>query len=187
MTDRVGDEMDEQDGNAEHDRADGTTPGEVLFREPGGSPWVIWIGPVLVALVLIMEILGPGPVHWPVLLIFGALVTGFSMLQVKAARTHVSVTLTDTTLSQGTRTIDLSEIKSIHPANNTGETQKWESAPALGELHGVPRRRKGVGLELVSGKTVQAWARDVDTFRRELSDAHLAVQLGLPPRDDKKS
>lgn len=158
-------------------------PGEVLFYEPGGSWWVVSIGPVLVAAVLIMEITGPGQVHWAVITIFALILIGFSVVQVYAARRHVSVELTDTTLRQGTRTLALADIATVFPENTGSEHEKWESAPALGELHGVPRRRKGVGVKLSDGSLAQAWARDVDRFRRELTDAHLAVKLGLPPRD----
>lgn len=156
--------------------------GEVLFYEPGGSWWVAAIGPILIGAVLAMEISGPGQVHWWVLAIFGIILTGFSLVQVHAARTHVSVRLTETTLKQGTRRIPLADIATIYPANNSPEHQDWESARALGELPAVPRRRRGVGVKLADGTVTQAWARDVDRFRTELTQAHQAVQMGLPPR-----
>lgn len=160
-------------------------PGEVLFYEPGGSRWVVLIGPVLVLAVLIMEILGPGQVHWPVLIIFLVILFGFSLVQVTAARRHVSVELTETTLRQGAVTTPLADIEKIFPPNNSPTPQDWESASALGELHGVPRRRKGVGVRLTSGLLAQAWARDVEVFRSELTQAHAAVRMGLPPSAKK--
>ncbi|QUD81793.1 hypothetical protein J8M97_18800 [Gordonia polyisoprenivorans] len=156
--------------------------GEVLFYEPGGSWWVVAIGPVLIGAVLAMEISGPGQVHWPVLIIFGLIIIGFSVVQVIAARRHVSVELTELTLRQGVRVIALDEIDTIYPENNGADAKDWESARALGELHGVPRRRRGIGLKLADGSLAQAWARDVQRFRRELTEAHTAVALGLPPR-----
>lgn len=156
--------------------------GETLFAEPGGSWWVVAIGPVLCLAVLIMEIIGGGRLHWPVLLVFAVLIGGFSLVQVYAARTHVSVRLTETSLRQGARTMKLDEIAEIFPQNNSPEPQKWESAPALGELSAVPRRRKGVGIKTHGGKLVQAWARDVDRFRSELVQAHQAVEMGLGPK-----
>ncbi len=156
--------------------------GEVLFRESGGSWWVILIGPLLIAAVVAVEATGPGQIHWPVLSIFFVVLTGFSALQVYAARRHVSVELTETTLRQGARTIPLSDIKAIHPENLGGEAMKWESAPALGELSGVPRRRTGIGLTMTSGSLAQAWARDHQRFRQELTEAHLAIQMGLGPK-----
>ncbi|WP_439031778.1 DUF3093 domain-containing protein [Gordonia terrae] len=161
--------------------------GEVLFYEPGGSWWVVLIGPFLVGGVLAMEIAGPGQVHWPVLAIFFVILLGFSVVQVSAARRHVSVELTETTLRQGAVTIPLSDIAKILPPNHSAAPEDWESASALGELHGVPRRRKGIGVEMVSGTLAQAWARDVERFRGELSQAHEAVRMGLPPRSAKRS
>ncbi|GAA2064058.1 DUF3093 domain-containing protein [Williamsia deligens] len=164
--------------------------GDVLFRESGGSWSVVLIGPILIGAVVAVEASGPGQIHWPVLSIFFVVLTAFSAIQVYAARQHVSVELTETTLRQGVRTIALSEIETIHPENQGGDAQKWESAPALGELSGVPRRRKGVGLTLTSGALVQAWARDHQRFRQELTEAVLAVQMGLAPRgrrDDRGS
>lgn len=159
--------------------------GEVLFEEQGGSWWVVAIGPILILAVLILEIVGEGRVHWPVLSIFFVILVGFGFLQVAAARTHVSVRLTETTLRQGAKTIPLSDIAEVYPENRGPTHQKWESARAIGELPAVPRRRKGVGVKLTNGKLAQAWARDVDRFRDELTQAHLAVQLGLEPKKRK--
>ena len=155
--------------------------GETLFVEQGGSWWVVAIGPVLAGAVLVMDIVGPGRVHWLWISILGAIITLFSIVQVYAARRHVGVELTEATLQQGTLLMPLADIDTVYPANNGSEHEKWESAPALGELAGVPRRRKGVGVKLVDGKLAQAWARDVERFRQELTEAHLAVKLGVGP------
>ena len=40
--------------------------GEILFDEAGGSWWVVAIGPVMIAAVLIMEIVGGGAILRPV-------------------------------------------------------------------------------------------------------------------------
>jgi len=178
-------EPQDEASQAEEVAAEPVDEGEVLFAEQGGSWWIVAIGPVMVGAVLAMEISGPGQVHWPVLSIFAVILVSFSLVQVHAARRHVSVCLTETTLRQGTRTLPLTEIKKIFPPNEGVEAQKWESARALGELHGVPRRRKGIGLTLADGTLAQAWARDVETLRRELTEAVQAVRLGLPPRGKK--
>ncbi|MBT0565974.1 DUF3093 domain-containing protein [Williamsia sp. CHRR-6] len=156
--------------------------GEVLFHESGGSWWALTVGPLLVGAVVAVEASGPGQIHWPVLSIFFVILTGFAAVQVYAARTHVSVTLTETTLTQGTVTIALSDIATIYPENHGHRAKDWESAPALGELSAVPRRRTGIGLELTSGKLAQAWARDAQRLRSELVQAHLAVEMGLGPK-----
>ncbi|GAC56851.1 hypothetical protein GOHSU_14_00180 [Gordonia hirsuta DSM 44140 = NBRC 16056] len=156
-----------------------TAAGRVLFDEPGGSTAVIWIGPLMIVAVLILEIVGQGRIHWEILTIFAVILVGFGMLQFAAARRHVSVVLTETSLRQGAETVELADIAEIYPENRTHEHQKWESARALGELPAVPRRRKGVGVRFTNGRLAQAWARDVDRFRSELTDAHLAVKMGL--------
>lgn len=156
--------------------------GEVLFHEPGGSWLVALIGPAVLIAVIALEFFGPGPVHWWVWLIFGAVIVGFSCLQVVAARRHVSVTLTETTLQQGAEIIPLKRIAVIYPEHTGGDHQDWQSARALGELYGVPRRRTGIGMRLTDGRLVQAWARDSARLRSELGEAHLAVQLGLEPK-----
>lgn len=153
----------------------------MLFYEPGGSWWVVAIGPVLIGAVLAMEISGPGQVHWPVLIIFGLIIIGFSVVQVIAARRHVSVELTELTLRQGVRIIALDEIDTIYP-RTTARRQGLGERSCPGRTSRCPRRRRGVGLKLADGSLAQAWARDVQRFRRELTEAHTAVALGLPPR-----
>lgn len=187
--DEVADAEEPTDAEETEEPADPANPipapedrGETLFVEQGGSWWVVAIGPVLAGAVLAMDIAGPGRVHWLWISVLGAIITLFSIVQVYAARRHVGVELTETTLQQGTLLMALADIEKIYPANNGAEHEKWESAPALGELAGVPRRRKGVGVKLVDGKLAQAWARDVERFRQELTEAHLAVQLGVSPR-----
>lgn len=154
-------------------------PGETLFHESGGSWLAVLVGPVLVIVVLILEITGPGQVHWPILAIFFVILGGFGWIQRFAAQQHTSVTLTERTLRQGTQTIDLADIAKIYPPNNSAEPKDWESAPALGELSGVPRRRKGIGVKLADGRLKQAWARNDEVFRSELTQAWQAVKMGL--------
>jgi hypothetical protein len=57
------------------------------------------------------------------------------------------------------------------PGSNGGASEDWQSARALGEMHGVPRRRKGIGLKLRDGRLVQAWARDHEDLRAKLTAA----------------
>lgn len=135
-----------------------------LFYEPGAS-W-IWLlsGPAAATAMILIEMWSGAPVQPVVPLIFLVLVSGFVGIQVKAARVHSSVELTDDALRQGTETILVAEIVKIYPeAENSPasdkELQPWQSARALGELVGVPRGRIGIGLKLNGGRTAQAWAR----------------------------
>jgi hypothetical protein len=135
-----------------------------LFYEPGASWLLVALGPAAAAALILIEIWSGGPVSLLVPGIFLVLVSAFVALQVMAARIHVSVELTEDALRQGTETILLREIVKVYPEPEhhaaSGEAlAKWQSARALGELAGVPRRRTGIGLKLTGGRTAQAWAR----------------------------
>ncbi|WP_054815962.1 hypothetical protein [Nocardia arizonensis] len=145
----------------------------VLFAEPGARWRTVAYGPVLCLAVLVAELVSGGPVHWFALIFCGALIAGFVWLQVLAGRRHVSVELTGTGLREGTETLPLSGIAEIMPErdDDSWDDDDWESARALGELTGVPRRRTGIGLRLRDGGYVQAWARDHRGLRAALGHA----------------
>jgi len=141
----------------------------VLFSEPGASwRWVL-SGPAAgVAMALIQISSGAG--FQPLVPgIFFVLVTGFITIQIKAARIHTSVELTSVSLRQGAETIRVSEIIKIFPEATGTEAPKWQSARALGELTGVPRRRTGIGVKLTNDRTAQAWARKHKQLRAALT------------------
>ncbi|MGV9679516.1 hypothetical protein ACWDSJ_29920 [Nocardia sp. NPDC003482] len=145
----------------------------VLFAEPGARWRSIAYGPLLCLVVLILELALRAPVHWFGLAFCAVLLAGFVWLQVIAGRRHVSVELTGTTLREGTEVLPLRDIAEVLPERDPDawDDEDWESARALGELTGVPRRRKGIGLKLRDGAIVQAWARDHHRLREELSAA----------------
>jgi hypothetical protein len=135
-----------------------------LFYEPGASWLWVALGPLSAAALILIEIWSGAPVSFVVPVIFLVLVSAFVALQVKAARIHVSVELTEHALRQGTETVLVREIVKVYPEpeNHVASEKtlaKWQSARALGELVGVPRHRTGVGLKLTEGRTAQAWAR----------------------------
>jgi hypothetical protein len=135
-----------------------------LFREAGASWYWVLAGPLMAATMLWIEKTNGYGWQLAVPLLFLVLVTSFIALQVKAARIHTSVELTNKTLRQGTETIRVSEIVKVypppeHPLASAKELERWQSARALGELTGVPRGRTGIGLRLTGGRTAQAWAR----------------------------
>jgi hypothetical protein len=145
-----------------------------LFREVGARWYWVLAGPLSAgAMLLIEKTNGYG---WQLLmpLVFLVLVSGFVALQVKAARIHTSVELTNETLRQGTETIKVAEIVRVypeakHPLASEKELQRWQSARALGELVGVPKGRVGIGLRLTGGRTAQAWARKHRALRSVLT------------------
>jgi hypothetical protein len=135
-----------------------------LFYEPGASWLWVGLGPLSAAALILIEVWSGAPVSFLVPAIFLVLVSAFVALQVKAARIHVSVELTQDALRQGTETVLVREIVRVYPepehhVASEKTLAKWQSARALGELVGVPRRRTGIGLKLTEGRTAQAWAR----------------------------
>jgi hypothetical protein len=140
------------------------TRGAPLFREVGASWYWVLIGPAAAGAMLWLEKSNGYGWQIPIPLLFLVLVTSFIALQVKAARVHTSVELTNETLRQGTETIKVAEIVKVYPQaddplTSEKELQRWQSARALGELTGVPKGRTGIGLRLTGGRTAQAWAR----------------------------
>ncbi|OJZ76296.1 DUF3093 domain-containing protein [Mycobacterium paraffinicum] len=156
-----------------------------LFYEPGASwIWVLW-GPVAAGAMILIEIWSGAPVSFVIPLIFLVLVSGFVALQVKAARIHVSVELTEDALRQGTETILVREILKVYPEPENHEAsgkelERWQSARALGELVGVPRGRIGIGLKLTGARYAQAWARRHRELRAALTPL---VQERVEPAD----
>lgn len=135
-----------------------------LFREAGASWYWVLAGPLAAAAMLWIERVNGVGWQLPVPLLFLVLVSGFIALQVKAARIHTSVELTNETLRQGTETIKVAEIVKVypppeHPLTSEKDLERWQTARALGELTGVPKGRIGIGLRLTGGRTAQAWAR----------------------------
>jgi hypothetical protein len=135
-----------------------------LFREVGASWYWVLAGPLSAAAILWIEKSNGYGWQIAVPLLFLVLVTSFVALQVKAARIHTSVELTNQTLRQGTETIKVAEIVKVypppdHPLTSEKDLERWQTARALGELVGVPKGRTGIGLRLTGGRTAQAWAR----------------------------
>lgn len=148
-------------------------PGDVLFYEPGSRKWAVAFGPVFCLIALVIELLTGPVVHWFGLAFFAVVLAGLISVQVTAARRHASVLLTSASLRQGTEVVPLDEIAEVYPEADDeayeDELEPWESARALGELSGVPRRRRGIGLRLTSGGLVRAWAKDDVALREALN------------------
>jgi hypothetical protein len=157
---------------------DSGLPPEVLFYEQGASWWWLSAGPAAgIAMALIQLSAGYG-IQLLVPAIFLVLVGGFLWIQVHAARIHTSVELTPDYLRQGTERISIDDIVRIYPEPKGEEEPKWMSSRALGELTGVPRGRKGIGLRLSNDRSAQAWARKHQMLRSALT--HL-VEERIPP------
>ncbi|HEY5150505.1 MAG TPA: DUF3093 domain-containing protein [Mycobacterium sp.] len=145
-----------------------------LFYEQGASWYWLLAGPMSGLTMLLIQLKGGAGIQLFVPMIFLVLVTGFLWLQVHAARIHTSVELTADSLRQGTEVIPVRTIVAVYPeAEHTvksGELlEKWQTSRALGELSGIPRGRKGVGIKLTGDRTAQAWARKHRQLREALT------------------
>ncbi|MFI9536519.1 hypothetical protein ACIG56_25135 [Nocardia fusca] len=162
------------------DRVD-TTPeaGEILFSEPGARWRAVAYGPLICALLLVVEIAAGVTPHWFALIFCAVLISGFAILQVYAARTHVSVELTDGFLRNGAETTPVRSIAAVLPVD---ADEPWESGRALGALTGVPRRRTAIGLRRTDGELVRTWAKDHRALR-----AALTRVVEVPPVEEARA
>lgn len=145
-----------------------------LFYEPGARWYWVLAGPLAALSMILIEVWSGAGVQPLTPIIFLVMVSAFVALQVKAARIHVSVELTEDALRQGTETLLVREIVRVYPEPENHEKSgkelaQWQSARALGELVGVPRGRIGIGLKLTGGRTAQAWARRHRQLRAALT------------------
>jgi hypothetical protein len=153
-------------------------PAEPLFYEQGASWYWLLAGPASAVAMASIQLSSGYGIQLLVPGIFFVLVTGFLAIQVKAARIHTSVELTPEHLRQGTERLRVDDIVRVYPEPKGPDEPKWQSARALGELTGVPRRRTGIGLKLTNDRAVQAWARKHEALRAALT--HL-VEERIPP------
>lgn len=142
--------------------------GEVLFAEPGARWRAVAYGPLICALLLVAELAAGVTPHWFALVFCAVLITAFAVLQIYAARTHVSVEVAGGVLRNGTETTPIRSIAAVLPADSD---EPWEDGRALGELTGVPRRRTAVGLRRTDGELVRTWAKDHRALRAALTEA----------------
>lgn len=165
-------------------------PSDPLFFERGASwYWMLAAPAAALTMVFVQYRAGLGFRAF-VPMLFLVMVGGFMALQIKAARTHTSVELTAETLREGTEILAVDDIVAVFPepdytvrtaglmdkwqgralgVSSTGPLEKWQTARTLGEINGVPRGRKPVGVKLAGGSYAQAWARDHEGLRAALS------------------
>jgi hypothetical protein len=152
-----------------------TSADAVTFAEPGARWRAVAYGPILCLIVLVVELASGWHSHWLTLLIFALVLGAVVVVQVTAARQHVSVELTPTSLRNGTETLALGEIVEVLPERDPADRSElpWEAARTLGELADVPRRRRAIGLRLHTPDSddvlVRAWARDDRALRAALA------------------
>lgn len=143
-----------------------------LYSEPGGRWRSVAFGPVFCLVGVVIELVLGVAVHWLAWLAAAPVLAGTTALHVLGARRHGAVQLTSCCLRQGTECLPVAEIAKVFddPGVRAWDDSllDWENARALGESFSVPRRHTGIGLELVDGRLVQAWARADEPLRAAL-------------------
>ncbi|MBA0045956.1 hypothetical protein [Mycobacterium sp. NPDC050853] len=158
-----------------------STDGERLFYESGGRWRWLLLGPLAGLIMLGLQLWSKMGVDLLMPVGTAAVVSFFIALQIYAARIHASVELTPTVLRQGAETLAVSQIKWLYP---DADRDIWEEARPLGELTGVPKGRKPVGLRLAGGRRAQAWARRHEELRAALAKLVPAPPAGMDLGND---
>ena len=101
------------------------------------------VGPGAAAAMVLIEVWSGAQVSLLVPAIFLVMVSAFVALQVKAARIHVSVELTEDALRQGTETILVREIVKVYPEpeNSRRPGRRWHGGSRRGRLANWPGYR----------------------------------------------
>lgn len=152
-----------------------------LFYEPGGRWRWLLLGPLAGSIMFGLQVWGKMGTSLVMPVVTAAVVAFFVSLQIYAARVHATVELTSTELRQGAETLAVGQIKWLYP---DADRYIWEEARALGELTGVPKGRKPVGLRLNGGRRAQAWARKHVELRAALAQLVPAPPAGMDLGDD---
>lgn len=152
-----------------------------LFYEPGGRWLWLLLGPLAGLIMFGLQVWGKGGVSPVMPLIAAVLVVFFVSLQIYAVRVHASVELTPTELRQGGEILAVSQIRWLY---SDDDRHIWEESRPLGELTGVPKGRKPVGLRLTGGRRAQAWAKKHEELRAALATLVPAPPAGMDLGDD---
>ena len=145
----------------------------VLYAEDGWSWAWILAAPIFCAAAGLFEVATGAPVHWLMLTICALATMATHGVMIAATRVHGRLRVTDESLWQGTEELPYTEVDGVLP-------EPLDGTRLLGELRTVPRKRGEVGLRLVDGSLVRAFARDPEALK-----GALIPQVGTaePPSD----
>lgn len=145
----------------------------VLYAEDGWSWAWILAAPIFCAAAGLFEVATGAPVHWLMLTICALATMATHGIMIAATRVHGRLRVTDESLWQGTEELPYTEVDGVLP-------EPLDGTRLLGELRTVPRKRGEVGLRLVDGSLVRAFARDPEALK-----GALIPQVGTaePPSD----
>ena len=157
------------------------------YDEPGGSWRPFWLAAGVLGLVVVLEVVLPGPDVPPLVWVLAVVaVLGVVAAGVVSARRAWTVRVDageDAALSVGPERVPLADVDAAHlRAVGAGTAGVDAGAPVLGGGWSLPRGRSGLPLRTTDGRTVLVPTRDPSALSRALLAAVADVPGGPPGR-----
>ena len=157
------------------------------YDEPGGSWRPLWLAAGVLGLVVVLEVVLPGPDVPPLVWVLAVVaVLGVVAAGVVSARRAWTVRVDageDAALSVGPERVPLADVDAAHlRAVGAGTAGVDAGAPVLGGGWSLPRGRSGLPLRTTDGRTVLVPTRDPSALSRALLAAVADVPGGPPGR-----
>ena len=157
------------------------------YDEPGGSWRPFWLAAGVLGLVVVLEVVLPGPDVPPLVWVLAVVaVLGVVAAGVVSARRAWTVRVDageDAALSVGPERVPLADVDAAHlRAVGAGTAGVDAGAPVLGGGWSLPRGRSGLPLRTTDGRTVLVPTRDPAALSRALLAAVADVPGGPPGR-----
>ena len=158
------------------------------YDEPGGSWRPFWLAAGVLGLVVVLEVVLPGPDVPPLVWVLAVVaVLGVVAAGVVSARRAWTVRVDageDAALSVGPERVPLADVDAAHlRAVGAGTAGVDAGAPVLGGGWSLPRGRSGLPLRTTDGRTVLVPTRDPAALSAALLAAVSDVPGGPPGRE----
>ncbi len=159
------------------------------YDEPGGSWRPFWLVAGVLGLVVVLDLVLPGPGLPPLVWVLAVVaVPGVAAAGVVSARrawtVRVDATGEDPALSVGPERVPLADVDAAHlRAVGAGTAGVDAGAPVLGGGWSLPRGRSGLPLRTTDGRTVLVPTRDPAALSRVLLAAVSDVPGGRSERE----
>ena len=154
------------------------------YVEPGGSWRPLWLTAGVLGLVVVLELLLPGPRVPSLVSTLAASVLGGVVGHTVMARRARTVRMDGRSLSVGRERVPLAEVDAEHlRAVGAGTAGVDAGAPVLGGGWSLPRGRAGLPLRTTDGRTVLVPTRDPAALSRALLAAVSDVTGGRSERE----
>ena len=156
------------------------------YVEPGGSWRPLWVVAGVLGLVVVLDLVLPGPdvppLVWTlaVVAVLGVVAAGVVSAQ-RAWTVRIDATGDDPALSVGPERVPLADVDAGHlRAVGAGTAGVDAGAPVLGGGWSLPRGRSGLPLRTTDGRTVLVPTRDPAALATALLDAVPDTGDGIP-------